>query len=131
MTPWEATYTGHLTAEHATIADPFDAYKMRAGMPLRKRLLGQLAPQARPEATLFGAQTTRGAIGLAAAGDAPPARAAAVGFEAGLADTVHPNLDTTFQLGMGELPEVSALRPRPQPRPMDVPTETTPWAAGA
>lgn len=93
-----ATQKGHVSAEHATIADTFDAYKMRAG--LDKRKLGEAAnPTA--DTSLNVQEAVRAA---AAGGDARVA--AAVGREAAVIGAVdNGNLDSASHLAIGEVPE--------------------------
>jgi hypothetical protein len=114
-----ATHAGYHAAEHATIADKYDAWKLAAGLNDRRRLGADAEP-----ATISGLAglVMQGEIAKAASGGSV-SHATAMGREATVAGTVGTHLDTEFHLGAGELPEGPLTRVPEDDRP--------PWANGS
>jgi len=100
-----ATGKGHIAAEHATVADSYDAWKMASG---NRRLGERVDPGTM--ATLSG-YMVQDAIRAAAGAGGDAGHATLVGREAGVMPSVATHLDTEFHLAQGEAPEGPLTRP--------------------
>ncbi len=102
-----ATGKGHLAAEHATVADNYDAWKMSSGDDRRRRLGLKVNSDSMSN---LGQMLAQDAVKDAAGGSGSVRFATKVGREAGVIDAVGTHLDTRFHLGAGEVPEGPVTR---------------------
>ncbi|GBF90886.1 hypothetical protein Rsub_03741 [Raphidocelis subcapitata] len=113
LTP--ATLHGHLTAEHSTVGDNYDVWKMASG--LDKRRLGEEAAESEAaekvspdNMQLLASMQAQAAVGESAGGGMSARYATKVGRETGLYGAVDRHMDTAFHVAGGEYPEGPIVR---------------------